>query len=45
MKLSDHPASAGCLKGRIVLCQLGLAYETVANDLGPFPAHVVERPI
>jgi glutathione S-transferase len=31
--LYDHPASANCLKVRILLRQLGLAYESVTVDL------------
>jgi glutathione S-transferase len=33
MKLYDQPASGNCLKPRILLRQLGLAYETVVIDL------------
>ena len=33
MILYDHPASANCLKVRILLRQLGLEYETVTVDL------------
>jgi glutathione S-transferase len=33
MRLYDQPASGNCLKCRIVLRQLGLAYETVEVDL------------
>jgi glutathione S-transferase len=33
MRLYDQPASGNCLKCRIVLRQLGLAYETVDVDL------------
>src|SRR6186713_3402694 len=33
MRLYDHPASANCLKCRILLRQLGIAYETVEIDL------------
>lgn len=33
MKLYDHPASANCLKPRVLLRQLGLPFETVTVDL------------
>ena len=33
MILYDHPASANCLKVRILLRQLGLSYESVTVDL------------
>ena len=33
MILYDHPASANCLKVRILLRQLGLPFETVTVDL------------
>jgi glutathione S-transferase len=33
MKLYDHPASANCMKPRILLRQLGLPYETEIVDL------------
>jgi glutathione S-transferase len=33
MRLYDHPASGNCLKCRILLRRLGLAYETVVVDL------------
>ena len=33
MILADHPASANCLKVRILLRQLGLSYERVTVDL------------
>jgi glutathione S-transferase len=33
VKLYDHPASANCLKARVLLRQLGLEFETVTVDL------------
>jgi glutathione S-transferase len=33
MRLYDHPASANCLKPRILMRQLGLPFETVTLDL------------
>jgi glutathione S-transferase len=33
MRLYDHPASGNCMKARIALRQLGIAYEAVTVDL------------
>ena len=48
MILYDHPASANCLKARVLLRQLGLAFETVTLDLfhgeAKRPDHLARNP-
>ena len=48
MKLYDHPASANCMKARILLRQLGLEYEPVLVDLfrqeTRTPEHLARNP-
>jgi glutathione S-transferase len=48
MKLYDHPASANCLKVRVLLRQLGIAFETVTVDLFAGetrqPGHLARNP-
>ncbi len=48
MRLYDHPASANCLKARVLLRQLGLPYEAVTIDLfrgdARRPEHLARNP-
>ena len=48
MRLYDHPASANCLKARVLLRQLGLPFETVTIDLfngdARLPEHLARNP-
>ncbi|HET8758826.1 MAG TPA: glutathione S-transferase family protein [Solirubrobacteraceae bacterium] len=48
MRLYDHPASGNCMKARILLRQLGLAYESVIVDLfrreTRTPEHLARNP-
>jgi glutathione S-transferase len=48
MRLYDHPASGNCMKARIALRQLGVAYEAVTVDLfrreTRSPEHMARNP-
>jgi glutathione S-transferase len=48
MKLYDHPASANCMKVRVLLRQLGIPFETVTVDLfhgeTRQPVHLARNP-